>query len=138
VRHQLEAGRNQVLQTKTTAIRFEDTVALITVEMMVMPLTRSFIASGFTGKVDRNQPPRVQQVVDSPIDGGHPEGRRCYQSREVHLLGPNGSIGGVKNALNRLSLRSMSSHHENRLTLRMNSQYHDSTVDRRHPNENTP
>jgi hypothetical protein len=64
-----EASRNQTLKTQAAAIRFEDPIAAIAMEVVVVPLAGSFVAGRFPRKVHRYEPTIVEKFPNRPIHG---------------------------------------------------------------------
>ena|ERR1700736_1686525 len=99
-----EAARQTELHGARAALELVDRVALLADEVMVVALAGDFVQRWTPGKLDRLEPPFVDERPDGAVHGCNTKAVAVAARRLADLLGGKRTLRGFENATNRAFL----------------------------------
>jgi len=82
----LEPRRGQFFQSLHALVEVEDITALLTMEVMVVPLVSALVAGRLTWDLDTADLPFFLKVLERAVDGGDPERGDALEGDPVDLI----------------------------------------------------
>lgn len=105
-----ESFGGSLLFIQRTAGKPEKPIAGMAVEMVVMGLSRQLVEGSQGGMADLRDASLFKQELDVTVDRGLVEGGHLFATQQEDLIDPQGPVMAAKNAFDRRSLGSLSSH----------------------------